>query len=235
MKPFWTCLLALAVAVCGPGWAGEAQAVDPARAGRFHVAGFGRVAFDPDRFGFAFVVVSAAAEPGAARERHERDLAQVRAAIDAQRAELDETGADATGLQRRDDAAATRYRYQTRFVLRLRSREALMRLQQRLAELGVEELDRVQPLSQRLPEYAEQARRLAMQDAQRKAETLAAAAGWRLLGPVAVRIENDRPWWTPPPPTAPQYGARAYNYAAEAPARGSETTAQVDVEYAYAR
>ena len=141
----------------------------------------------------------------------------------------------AKGLQRRDDAPATRYRYQTRFALSLRSREALMRLQQRLAELGIDGLDQVQPLSQRLPEYADQARRLALQDAQRKAETLAAAAGWRLLGPVAVRIEDDRPWWTPQPPTARQYGARAYNYAADAPVRGSETTAQVEVEYAYAR
>lgn len=242
MNPLWACLFVVGLLAAGPVGPATASGQDlagdraaPAEpGGRFRVAGFGRVAFEPDRFGIAFVVVSAAAEPGAARERHERDLAQVRAAIDAQRAELDETASDATALHRRDDAAATGYRYQTRFVLRLRSREALMRLQQRLAELGVEELDRVQPLSQRLPEYAEQARRLAMQDARRKAETLAAAAGWRLLGPVAVRIEGDRPWWMPPP-TAPQYGARAYNYAADAPASGSEAVAQVDVEYAYAR
>lgn len=256
MNPLWTYLLgaglfgaglsAAGPAAVGPtvaaagAAAAEQDAVRPGavpaqQGGRFRVAGFGRVAFEPDLFGFAFVVVSEAPEPGAARLRHEQAVALARDAIAAQRAELDETAADAPGLQRRDDAPATRYRYQTRFALRLRSREALMRLQQRLAELGIDGLDQVQPLSQRLPEYADQARRLALQDAQRKAETLAAAAGWRLLGPVAVRIDDDRPWWTPQPPTARQYGARAYNYAADAPVRGSETTAQVEVEYAYAR
>ncbi|MGH8081464.1 MAG: SIMPL domain-containing protein [Lysobacter sp.] len=212
----------------------RAQLVD-VNGGRFHVAGFGRVAWQPDLFELSFTVTTQADEAGTAGERHRSALEAVRGLVDAQRAALSERSEDAPRLQTRDgDGSRSAYRFDSRFVLRVRGTEALMILQQQLAQAGVAGFE-LRPLSERLPEYGDQARRLALQDAQRKAGLIAAEMRWTLGGATAVKFQDERPWWLPQTPTAQQYGARAYNYAAEAPAQSGEVTSQVDVEYAYKR
>lgn len=211
----------------------RAQDVD---GGRFHVAGFGRVAYQPDLFELSFAVVSDAADARAALQRHQPVVAAVRRVLQTHRGELSELSVDAPRLTTRDGGeGGAAYRYSTRFVLRVRGDDALALLQQQLSQAGVGEFESLRPLSDRLPEYGDQARRLALQDARRKAAVIAAELGWTLDAATAVKFEDDRPWWTPQTPTARQYGARAYDYAAEAPAQTGEVTAQVDVEYRYSR
>lgn len=209
----------------------------PPESGRFHVAGFGRVAYQPDLFELSFTAISDAADAATALQRHQAAVEAVRQVLQAQRAALTEQSADAPRLTTRDDGdgAAPRYRYSTRWVVRVRGEAALALLQQRLSQAGVAGFDGLRPLSERLPEYGDQARRLALQDARRKAGVIAAELGWTLGAATAVKFEDDRPWWLPQTPTSRQYGARAYDYAAEAPAQGGEVTAQVDVEYRYTR
>ncbi|MGO1072533.1 SIMPL domain-containing protein [Lysobacter sp. CA199] len=226
MKIVASCLLALC-ALIGPTQA-QAQVAD---GGRFHVAGFGRVAWQPDLFELAFDVATQAEDASGARERHLSAVAAARRIVEARQTALSERSEDAPRLRIRDGGG---YRFDTRFVLRVRGAEALMSLQQQLAEAGVAEFE-VRPLSERLPEYGDRARRLALQDAKRKAELLAVEMRWTLLGATAVTFQDERPWWLPQTPVARQYGARAYNYAAEAPAQSGEVTSQVDVEYAYRR
>lgn len=225
-------LLATALWLSPPA---RAQGVD---GGRFHVAGFGRVAYQPDLFELSFAVVSDAADGHAALQRHQPVVAAVRQVLQTHRGELSELSVDAPRLTTRSDGVGDGgpgYRYSTRFVLRVRGDDALARLQQQLSQAGVAEFDSLRPLSDRLPEYGDQARRLALQDAKRKAAVIAAELGWTLDAATAVKFEDDRPWWTPQTPTARQYGSRAYDYAAEAPAQTGEVTAQVDVEYRYSR
>ncbi|KRB03302.1 SIMPL domain-containing protein [Lysobacter sp. Root690] len=211
----------------------RAQGVD---GGRFHVAGFGRVAYQPNLFELSFAVVSDAADASVALRQHQPVVAAVRQVVQAHRGELSELSVDAPRLTTRSgDESGAGYRYSTRFVLRVRGDDALALLQQQLSQAGVAEFESLRPLSDRLPEYADKARRLALQDAKRKAALIAAELGWTLDAATAVKFEDDRPWWTPQTPTARQYGARAYNYAAEAPAQTGEVTAQVDVEYRYSR
>lgn len=226
MKIAWLAALALALALAAPA---RAQSVDP-QGGRFHVAGFGRVAWQPDLFELAFTVITEQADADRARARHLATLERVRGVLDEYIAALSERSEDAPRLQRRDDG----YRFDSRFVLRVRGMEPLAALQQRLMQDSVSEFE-LRPLSRRLPEYGDQARREALRDAKRKAESIAAEMGWTLTGATAVRFQDERPWWTPQTPVARQYGARAYNYAAEAPAHTGEVTSQVDVEYAYRR
>lgn len=224
MKIAWFAGLALALAVAVPALA---QSADP-QGGLFHVAGFGRVAWQPDLFEMAFTVITEQADADRARERHLATLAVVRGVLDEHAAALTERSEDAPRLQRRDDG----YRFDSRFVLRVRGMAPLAALQQRLMQDSVSDFE-LRPLSQRLPEYGDRARREALRDARRKAESIAAEMGWTLGAATAVRFQDERPWWTPQTPVARQYGARAYNYAAEAPAHSGEVTAQVDVEYAY--
>lgn len=212
----------------------RAQVVD-LNGGHFRVAGFGRVAWQPDLFELSFNVVSEAGDANGARERHLLAIAAARRVVEAQRAALSERSEDAPRLQQREgEGGRAVYRFDSRFVLRVSGVEALALLQQQLAESRVNAFE-LRPLSERLPEYGEQAQRQALRDAKRKAEMIAAEMGWTLTGATAVKFQDERPWWAPQTPTARQYGARAYNYAAEAPAQSGEVTAQVDVEYAYKR
>ncbi|MBT2746099.1 MULTISPECIES: SIMPL domain-containing protein [unclassified Lysobacter] len=224
------------VALSALAWSAPApaQLVD-IDGGRFHVAGFGRVAWQPDLFELAFTVVSQGADARGARERHLPAVAAVRRIVEGQRAALSEQSEDAPRLQVREgEGGRSTHRFDTRFVLRVRGAEAAALLQQQLADAGVATFE-VRPLSERLPQYGDEARRQALRDARRKAELIAGEMGWKLTGATAVKFQDERPWWLPQTPTARQYEARAYNYAAEAPAQSGEVTSQVDVEYAYKR
>lgn len=202
--------------------------------GRLRVAGFGRVAWQPDLYELAFAAVGEGADARAARARFEPVQASIRRALDAQAGALVERSQDPPRLRSRGTEAAPLWRVSSRFVLRVRGDAALLRLQQALAEAGVGEFD-VRPLSERLPEYTEQAQRLALRDAERRARAIAEELGWRLRGARAAKFLDERPWWLPLAPTARQYGARAYDYAAEAPAQTGEVTAQAQVEFEYSR
>ncbi|SDW07196.1 SIMPL domain-containing protein [Lysobacter enzymogenes] len=210
--------------------AAAAQSADSG--GRFRVAGFGRVAWQPDLYELAFAAVGDGADAKIARERFEPALAAVQRVVDAHAGALSERSQDAPRLHSRGSEQAPAWRYSSRFVVRVRGDAELARMQQELAEAGVAEFE-LRPLSQRLPEYTEQAQRLALQDAQRRARATAQELGWRLRGARAVKFLDERPWWLPQAPTARQYGARAYDYAAEAPAQSGEVTAQAEVEFEY--
>ncbi len=201
---------------------------------RLRVIGFGRVAYLPDLFELAFDVSTPAADARSARERHLPAVAAAQAAVRAAGAALADASQDAPRLRRLEASGGPAgYRFDTRMVVRVRGAEAVAALQQRLAESGIEPFERILPLSERLPDYTAQAQRQAVQDARRRAQTLAGELGWRLGAAIAVKVLDERPWWAPQAPTARQYGARAYNYAADAPEQGGEVTAQVEVEFAY--
>lgn len=212
--------------------AAAAQAVDTG--GRLRVAGFGRVAWQPDAYELAFAAVGDGADARAARERFEPALAAVRRVLDAHAGALAERAQDPPRLHARGGAEAPAWRFSSRFALRVRGEAALIRLQQELAEAGVAEFE-LRPSSERLPDYTEQAQRLALRDAQRRARIAAEELGWRLGGARSVKFLDERPAWLPQTPTARQYGARAYDYAAEAPAQTGEVTAQAEVEFDYSR
>lgn len=202
--------------------------------GRFRVAGFGRVAWQPEAYELAFAAVGDGADAKAARERFEPALAAATRALDAHAGALAARTQDAPRLRSGGSEQVPAWRFSARFVVRVRGDAELTRLQQALAEAGVGEFE-LRPWSERLPEYTEQAQRLALRDAERRARATADELGWRLRGARAVKFLDERPWWLPQTPTARQYGARAYDYAAEAPAQTGEVTAQAEVEFEYSR
>lgn len=222
----WILALGLALPVAA------AQPVETG--GHFRVAGFGRVAWQPESYELAFAAVGDGADAQAARERFEPALAAVRRALDAHAGAVAGRAQDAPRLHSRGSGQAPAWRFSSRFVVRVRGDAELARLQQALAEAGVEEFE-LRPWSERLPDYTEQAQRLALRDAERRARATAEELGWTLRGARAVKFLDERPWWSPQTPTARQYGARAYDYAAEAPAHSGEVTAQAEVEFEYSR
>ncbi|WP_394539562.1 SIMPL domain-containing protein [Lysobacter enzymogenes] len=211
-----------------------AAAQDIETGGRLRVAGFGRVAWQPDQYELAFAAVGDGVDANAARERFEPAQAALRRALDAEAGALAGRAQDPPRLQSRGTQAAPQWRFSSRFAVRVRGEAAVVRLQQALAEAGVAEFE-LRPFSERLAEYTEQAQRLALRDAQRRARATAQELGWRLRGARTVKFLDERPWWSPQAPTARQYGARAYDYAAEAPAQTGEVTAQAEVEFEYSR
>lgn len=220
----------LVLGLLGPAAAAPAAAEDR----RLRVAGFGRVAWQPDQYELAFAAVGEGVDPGAARARFEPAQAAVRRALQAHAAALSERAQEPPRLRSHGSAQAPAWRYSSRFVVRVRGDAGLIGLQQALAEAGIAEFE-LRPWSERLPDYTEQAQRLALRDAQRRAEATAQELGWRLRGARAVKFLDERPWWSPQTPTARQFGARAYDYAAEAPAQTAEVTAQAEVEFDYSR
>jgi uncharacterized protein YggE len=83
------------------------------------------------------------------------------------------------------------YRYETLFSMRMKAVSQLRALQAELVQRGVNKIVTVELLSDKQRELIDEARKLAIEDAKRKARFLASQAGWQLLGIKDIRFDEE--------------------------------------------
>jgi uncharacterized protein YggE len=174
----------------------------------FSVSGYGKVFYDADMCDLVVGVVTEDENVVACRDAHE---AKLRAITDYMgEYEPDDVifGTVGTGLsiqkqaRRKASDAEEHYVYRTQYSIRLKDVTRIATLQSDLVGHGVNEIVKVELLSDELPTLTDDARRLAISDARDKARLAAEELGWT-LGP-AVNI-NFQEWGV----RSPTFGSRA--------------------------